>query len=379
VTVAVGGSVQFTGARRSRSGATLPGDAITWASTNTDVATVDEYGLVTAVRPGQAIITATMGAVSATGTVTVTPAHAPTRRLAPILGLLLVVGGGGAAVWLLGPWRQSAPPPPSAPSGTEASATGQPGGQATGAPVTPPPVTVDSLAATGAPAGHPGTPTRAAPAPRRTTPPVARPRADTVGPRLQAEAQRARLDALAAGATEVELASGDALVREARQLAQEGRRMEALGRFGAGLAAWNTAAQAARARAAQAAAATPPRTEPAPVAPPPVPSDPRPEIERTIAAYAQALEARDVNAIRQVYPGLTRRQEDAWRGLFQSVRELHADLRPSNIQVEGSDAARTSVGGTLELVTREGRQRQPITFQAALERGPGGWLIREIR
>src|SRR5512134_559836 len=122
VTVAVGGSVQLTGARRSRSGATLPGDAITWASTNTDVATVDEYGLVTAVRPGQAIITATMGAVSATGTVTVTPAHAPARRLAPILGLLLLVGGGGAAVWLLGPWRQSAPPPASEPGGAQTSA-----------------------------------------------------------------------------------------------------------------------------------------------------------------------------------------------------------------------------------------------------------------
>ena len=52
VTVAVGGSVQLTGARKSRGGATLPGDAITWASTNTDVATVDENGLVTAVRPG---------------------------------------------------------------------------------------------------------------------------------------------------------------------------------------------------------------------------------------------------------------------------------------------------------------------------------------
>jgi len=182
---------------------------------------------------------------------------------------------------------------------------------------------------------------------------------------------------LAAGATEAELAGGDALVREARQLAQDGRRGEALARFTAGLAAWTGAAQAARTRAAQAAAA-PPRTEPAPTAPLP-PSDPRPDIERTIAAYARALEARDLNAVRRVYPGLTRRQEDAWRGLFQSVREVHADLRPSNIQVEGPDAARTSVGGTLELVTREGRQRQPITFQAALERGPAGWLIREIR
>jgi hypothetical protein len=179
-----------------------------------------------------------------------------------------------------------------------------------------------------------------------------------------------------AGATEAELATGDALVREARQLAQDGRRGDALARFNAGLAAWTSAAQAARSRAT--AAAAPPRVENPPPAQPP-PADARPQIEQAIAAYARALESRDVNAVRQVYPGLTRRQEEAWRGLFQSVRSLRADLRPSNVQVTGSDAARASVGGTLELETREGRQRQPITFQAALERGPAGWLITEIR
>jgi len=245
-----------------------------------------------------------------------------------------------------------------------------------GAPVTPPPVVVDSV--TNAPTNTLAPPTRVAPAPRRTSP-AAAVRVDTVGPRLQSEAQRARLDAVAAGATDAELAHGDALVLEARQLAQDGRRADALARFTSGLAVWTGAAQAARTRAAQAAAATPPRTEPGPVAAPPVPSDPRPLIEQTIAAYARALEARDVNAIRQVYPGLTRRQEDAWRGLFQSVRAVHADLRPSTIQVDGPDAAHAAVSGTLELVTREGRQRQPITFQAAFERAAAGWLIREIR
>ena len=60
------------------------------------------------------------------------------------------------------------------------------------------------------------------------------------------------------------------------------------------------------------------------------------------------------------------------------VRELSADLRASSIQVDGADAARATVGGTLELLTRDGRQRQPISFQAALRRGPAGWLISEI-
>jgi uncharacterized protein YjdB len=378
VIVAVGGSVQLTAARRARGGATLPGDALTWASTNTDVATVDDNGLVTAVAPGQAVITATMGPVSATGTVTVTPARSPARRLVPVLGVALLLGGGAVAAWRFGPWSRTATPSTAAPVATGTDAP-QPSDSIAAPPSAPtqsaPPVTAPAQDSSPAGVVAPAQPRGVTRPPRRTVAGAAA-QADTVGPRLLAEAQRARSDAVLAGATEAELATGDALVREARQLAQDGRRGDALARFNAGLAAWTSAAQAARSRAT--AAAAPPRVENPPPAQPP-PADARPQIEQAIAAYARALESRDVNAVRQVYPGLTRRQEEAWRGLFQSVRSLRADLRPSNVQVTGSDAARASVGGTLELETREGRQRQPITFQAALERGPAGWLITEIR
>jgi hypothetical protein len=350
---------------------------------------VDEHGLVTAVAPGHAIITATLGTVSATGTVTVTPARAPSRRRAiPIAGLVLLLGSGAAAAWFLGPWRSRVAPSSEAPTGTQTAIVD---GAADSAPrvptVTSPPASDPREAGTGTrtpPQDTAGTITEATPsrpAPTRRPTRGTAARVDTVGPRLVREAQQARLVAVEAGATEAELAPGDALVREARDLAQGGRRLEALSRFTAGLAAWNTAAQAARTRTAQAAtgAAAPTRTEPPPAAPQPAPVDPRPLIEQTVAAYARALESRDVSAIRQVYPGLTRRQEDAWRELFRSVRELHADLRASNITVDGTDAARAGVGGTLELVTRQGRERQPITFQAVFERGSAGWLIREIR
>ena len=54
----------------------LPADAtnkaITWSSDTPDVATVDNFGLVTAVKAGSAVITATAGECSATVTVTVT-------------------------------------------------------------------------------------------------------------------------------------------------------------------------------------------------------------------------------------------------------------------------------------------------------------------
>ena len=95
VTVAVGGAVQLTASRKSRAGVTLPGNEITWASTDTAVATVSDSGLVTAVGPGTAVITATMGMVSATGQVTVTPAEVRQRSRAGVVlaGVLALRAG----------------------------------------------------------------------------------------------------------------------------------------------------------------------------------------------------------------------------------------------------------------------------------------------
>ena len=50
-------------------------DAVVWSSSNTDVATVDATGKVTAIAPGEATITATAGTKTATCTVQVSCAH----------------------------------------------------------------------------------------------------------------------------------------------------------------------------------------------------------------------------------------------------------------------------------------------------------------
>jgi len=72
VKVAVGGAVQLMARPKRASGATLFGRMITWASTDTDVATVSDDGLVTANSPGTAMITCTCEGASATATVVVT-------------------------------------------------------------------------------------------------------------------------------------------------------------------------------------------------------------------------------------------------------------------------------------------------------------------
>jgi len=70
---------QLTGTVTDAGGNTITGQTITWQSNNTGVATVSSSGLVTAVLPGAATITATSGAVS--GTAHVTVSLVPVRRV----------------------------------------------------------------------------------------------------------------------------------------------------------------------------------------------------------------------------------------------------------------------------------------------------------
>jgi hypothetical protein len=197
-------------------------------------------------------------------------------------------------------------------------------------------------------------------------------------PRLQRQADAARLRAHQAGATAAELQPGDALMLTAAQFQTQGRVGDALDRLTQAMTSFATAEGVARARAAQAVAPPPPPPPPSAV-PPPAPVDPRPGIEQAIAAYARALESRSIDAVRTAYPGLTRRQEQAWRNLFQAASTVRADLRTERVELSGSEAAEVAVTGTLEFTTREGRQRNPLPFQASVARRGATWVITEIR
>jgi len=70
---------QLTGTVTDAGGNTIPGQTVTWASSNTGVATVNSAGLVSAVAPGTATITGTSGSVSGVSNVTVS--LVPVRRV----------------------------------------------------------------------------------------------------------------------------------------------------------------------------------------------------------------------------------------------------------------------------------------------------------
>ena len=127
---------------------------------------------------------------------------------------------------------------------------------------------------------------------------------------------------------------------------------------------------------AQQPAVTPPA--PTPAAPAAAPVDPRPEIEQLVAAYARAIEARNVAEMRRLYPGMTAAQQQGWEQFFRSVRNIQATLAITRYEVS-NDVGELSVGGGYDYDGSGGRQHQPASFRATVAPEGGGWKFRTIR
>jgi serine/threonine-protein kinase len=133
--------------------------------------------------------------------------------------------------------------------------------------------------------------------------------------------------------------------------------------------------------------ALPPPTPPPPAPAPPSRSEPSPapnapdaaEVPRAIAAYARAIESRDIDSVRRIYPGLSAAQERGFEEFFAAARTVHVTFSVTGLEVAGSSAEARLVG-TYEYVTANGRtERQPVSFQAALDYEGGEWRLRSVR
>ncbi|HEV2750218.1 MAG TPA: Ig-like domain-containing protein [Gemmatimonadales bacterium] len=81
--IAITGTVQLTATPKDANGNPLSGRAISWASSNTNVATVNTSGLVTGVTAGSVTITATSEGQSGTATITVAGAPVASVTVTP--------------------------------------------------------------------------------------------------------------------------------------------------------------------------------------------------------------------------------------------------------------------------------------------------------
>ena len=319
VTIAVGGAVQLTVTAKRRSGSTQAGHGATWASTHPEVVTVSSSGLATAVSAGVATLTATIENTSATATVTVTPAGARRRRAAAVVAGLVLVGAAGTLIWVK-PWARNETAPPAGPTRLAAESA-----QVAQAPaLIPPPATPESTA-------------RRPPAGKQPLVPRRNP--------WPAPPQRATI----ANTSAVVLAPPRDMTPTV---------------------APPVTPPAAQKPAPAAVEAVPP----APPPPPPPPPDPRPQIDAAMVAYARALEAQDINAVKRVAPGLSAQSVQNLRAFFKEVRNLKVTLHVQHADVSGQSAL-VDVTGTYEFLQGGTYQNQPVSFRAALEHGADGWHI----
>lgn len=228
---------------------------------------------------------------------------------------------------------------------------------------------------------------------------------------LQSSALQARRNAKDAGAGAEQLQAGDEHNRSANVLVLQGKITQAAEQLNQATSEWAAAERAARQAAASASAAPsrapasdPPKqqavlppptlpvtsnTPPAPIVTPPAPVQQAPvqqatvsaatEISNVVAAYARAIESRDVSAVRRAYRGITPEQAKGFEEFFRSVRSLRTSFTVGGLEIGGSSAEATLVG-EYQYVTQSGKaERQPVSFRATFRRDVGSWELSSVR
>ena len=214
---------------------------------------------------------------------------------------------------------------------------------------------------------------------RRDSVPAAVRQEDSVLNSFRATALAALRRAVEAGAVPSDLARGETLLRGADSLAAQGRSADAMVQLVTATSAWNDAERAARARVATAGDTERPSVAPAPPPAPPASADPRAQIEASIAAFARALESREIGQVRRAYPGLSAQQQHVWEDFFKAVRNLKANLSVGNVDVK-DNTAEAVVSGVYEFdnATTGRLDRTRVTFRASFVSDSGAWRLSTI-
>ncbi|HEX6533854.1 MAG TPA: serine/threonine-protein kinase [Gemmatimonadaceae bacterium] len=218
------------------------------------------------------------------------------------------------------------------------------------------------------------------------------------------DAQRRALDvrqrAASEGAGARELAAGDAVMKSADEQIRARRYAAAVATMLDAQRSWEgaeRAARAARALSESVAAAAPARPQVGGAgadspAPPPAPSrapaspapvaDPLPELRAVLANYASALASRDIDKVREAYPGISAEEAKRWSDVFAATTAVGATLTPSGPAAVSGSSAEIQVSAAFELTYQHGIKgdRNPTaTYHATFARDSGGWKLIKLR
>jgi len=117
------------------------------------------------------------------------------------------------------------------------------------------------------------------------------------------------------------------------------------------------------------------------VAPPsPQPAEPRAAIDVLLQDLGRAVASERIANLKALYPSMTARDVDSWRGFFRGAEHLSAKFTVERLTVHGN-AASASVSGIYSFVTRGGgiqREDRP-RFAMQLTKTLTGWRIASVR
>jgi serine/threonine-protein kinase len=123
-----------------------------------------------------------------------------------------------------------------------------------------------------------------------------------------------------------------------------------------------------------------PITPPAAATPPArVEESPEVAVQAVLTRYRAALEARDIGALKRIWPALAGRQEDAIANEFQHARAIGVSLEGVDIRPSGN-AATVTCRRNYSVTTGDGQTlKTTTTMIMTLARRDGGWSIDTIR
>jgi hypothetical protein len=102
-------------------------------------------------------------------------------------------------------------------------------------------------------------------------------------------------------------------------------------------------------------------------------------VQAVLARYRAALESRDINALKRIWPTLSGRQEDAIRNEFEHSRGIAVGLDGVDIRPTATGATMTG-HRTYAVTTADGQTLRTATrMSMTLVRHDGAWTIETIR
>ncbi len=116
-------------------------------------------------------------------------------------------------------------------------------------------------------------------------------------------------------------------------------------------------------------------TVPPPPAPRP-PPDPGPGIRRLIEDYAAAIESRDVNRIRALYPGMPESTRLSWAKLFRDYDKITAVAMAGSIRIASGQSAQFDIG--LVLANRRHEEQRLVLHSSTSVRLEERWRFERI-